>query len=60
MFRVERTADSVGLFDGAEELVYWDRQEWEENPSLLATIEEAIRIGHAEGSDGIRVRLITG
>ena len=58
-FRAEITTDSIALFDGDEELVYWDAEEIINDPSLPFTIANAINIGHTEGPDGVRVRLIT-
>ena len=55
--RVDIGADHVALFDRDQELVYWTQQEWEEDPSLVITIANAIRILYEEGGQGIRDRI---
>lgn len=66
MFRVEIDGSygepdgAVRLLDDDEELVMWDSAEWIEDPSLVFVIANAIEVGHREGPDGLRARLITG
>lgn len=47
----------VTLLDGNEELLMWTSDEWKGEPSLVAVIANAIRIGYTEGVEGIRSRL---
>lgn len=54
---VEIGADHIALYDGDEELVYWTQGEWEEDPTLVISIANAIRILYEEGPDAIRARL---
>ncbi len=44
------------LFNGAE-LIMWDSAEWQEDPSLVFVIANAIRLAYEEGADSIRARL---
>jgi hypothetical protein len=59
-FHAEIEPDHIALFDDGEELIYWDAVEWREDPELVVIIANAINIGHTEGADGVRVRLIAG
>lgn len=60
VFRAEIENDHIALFDDEEELIYWDCEEWREDPQIVILIANAINIGHVEGADGIRARLIVG
>ena len=53
-FRVEITSDHIALFDGEEELIYWDQEEWREDPSVVPPIAAAITLGFTEGPDAVR------
>lgn len=53
-FRAEVTEDHIALYDGTEELAYWDHAEWDEDPSLTSLIAKAIHLGYTEGPDAIR------
>jgi hypothetical protein len=65
-FRVEteggygKPDGAIRLMDDDEELVMWDSVEWQEDPSLVYVIANAISVGYTEGADGIRARLILG
>lgn len=47
----------VVLKDDDKELIVWTSDEWKEDPSLVAVIVNAVRVGYTEGPDGIRSRL---
>lgn len=53
-FHVEVKPSHIRLLDSEEELAYWDRAEWVEDPSLVVAIANAINIGHRDGPDMIR------
>lgn len=60
MFEVKVFQDFVGLYDGEEELAYWDAREWHEWPALLPGIVNAVNIGHTQGADAVRALLKEG
>jgi len=56
-FNVEAITDYVCLTDRRGEIVYWDRQEWVEDPDLVITIAAVINHGHVHGSESLRKML---
>ena len=42
MLTITIRTDFIRISDGARELVYWDRQEWVEDPDLTTTIANAV------------------
>lgn len=54
MFIVRTDEDSVYLMDNEDEIVMWTREEWEEDPSLVFSILEAVRIGYVHGPEEVR------
>lgn len=57
MFRAEISDECIVLWDGTEELVYWDRQEWIDDPALCVSIANAVKIGYTQGADAVRTIL---
>lgn len=49
--------NEIRLMDGDDEIVMWSSDEWKEEPSLVAVIVNAVRIGYTEGPNAIRERL---
>lgn len=47
----------IVLTDDGQGLVMWTSDEWVAEPSLVAVIANAIRIGYEQGSDAIRARV---
>lgn len=47
----------ITLYDGDTEMIVWTSDEWREDPSLVAVIVNAVRIGYEDGPDAIRERL---
>lgn len=44
----------ISLLEDNTELVMWVSDEWKEDPSLVAVIANAIKIGYEQGPDAIR------
>ena len=42
--RIIAGEDFIQIVDEGTEVVYWDRQEWVENPDVVFTITEAIAL----------------
>lgn len=42
------TEDSVTISHNNEEIVHWVNDEWEEDPSILPSIANAIHIAHTD------------
>lgn len=59
MFTVKLYEDSIYLRDGSEELVMWVQDEWIEDPSLVWSIVNAVRIGYEAGPEELR-RILVG
>jgi hypothetical protein len=55
MFTVDIHSDSIVLMDEKGEIVYWDRQEWIDDPSLVLLIANAINQGHINGGSAVRL-----
>lgn len=56
-FRYQAMADSIYLEDEKGEIIYWDRQEWLDDPDLCVTIAAAIEYGHVHGGEAVRALL---
>ncbi len=54
MFRVSARLDYIRLEDEQGEIVYWDKQEWIDDPDLVITIANAIIYGNALGGAAVR------
>jgi hypothetical protein len=48
--------DSVYLRDGQEELVMWTQNEWEQDPTLVLAIVNAVATGYSQGPAAVRAR----
>lgn len=46
--------DCVAIYDVNEEIVFWDKTEWEEDPTVTTAIANAIRIFYEEGSMALK------
>ncbi len=55
MFTVDIHPDSIVLMDEKGEIVYWDKQEWIDDPSLVLSIANAINQGHVNGGSAVRL-----
>lgn len=44
----------IVLKHGDEEIVMWTSDEWKEDPSLVAVIVNAVRIGYEQGSQAVK------
>lgn len=56
--KVEILRDQITLFDDeGEELVAWSSNEWHEDPTVVLSIANAIRMLYEEGGDSIRMKL---
>ncbi len=53
-FQVEITPDHILLADDEGEIVYWDKQEWVDDPQLTINIAVAIHNGHLYGTTFLR------
>jgi hypothetical protein len=47
---VEITEDFIRIFDKKGEVVYWDKEEWKEEPNIIISITNAIKMAY-EGKD---------
>jgi hypothetical protein len=45
---VEVGDDSIHIYEGDQEIVMWDREEWEEDPSIVPAIANAIRLAYTD------------
>lgn len=50
-------SDYISISDEKGEIVYWDCQEWYDDPDIIVPITEAIRLALTEGGDAVRARL---
>lgn len=57
---VEIRADYIVIADEKSEIMYWDRQEWLDDPDVIVPITNAIRIAYTEGGEALRARLKKG
>lgn len=57
---IEILADYIIIADEKGEIVYWDRQEWLEDPDVIVPITNAIHIAHTEGAEALRAWLKKG
>jgi hypothetical protein len=46
--QVEITEDSVTVLHNQEEIVHWVSDEWEEDPSIVPSIANAIKIAYED------------
>lgn len=46
--------DCVAIFDVNEEIIFWDKSEWEEDPTVTTSIVNAIRIFYEQGSYALK------
>ena len=53
-FRADVQESYIAMFDGDQELVYWDEAEWMEDPSLAVNIANAVHIGYTQGAHAVR------
>jgi hypothetical protein len=42
--KIKRTKDYVSISDSKGEVVYWDSQEWKDDPSVKLSINHAIKL----------------
>lgn len=55
---IEFGSDWISITDENDnELLYWDKKEWEENSEIVFSICNAIRIYYEEGVEEIKSRL---
>jgi len=54
---VSAMADYICLSDEDGEIVYWDRQEWLDDPDLCVTIAATINYGMTHGAVAVRSML---
>lgn len=54
---LELTRDAVHIKDAHGDIVMWTRQEWEEDPSVVISIANAIRIAYEDGTECLRTLL---
>jgi len=57
MAYVEVDEDHVAIGDDNGEIIYWDRQEWIENPDLAPIIANAIKLLYEQGGSVVRSKL---
>lgn len=48
MVQVEITEDSITVLHGKEEIVHWVSDEWEEDPSIVPSIANAIKLAYKD------------
>lgn len=53
-FHVVTDEDSVYLMEGGDELVMWTAAEWSDDPALVFSIINAVRIGYTDGPEAVR------
>jgi hypothetical protein len=56
--KIDIRADHITIADAkGDEIVYWDRQEWLDDPDLTIPISNAILLACMEGAEAVRAKL---
>jgi hypothetical protein len=45
---VKFTDDSIGIYEGKKEIVYWYKTEWHEDPDLVYSIANAVKLAYTD------------
>ena len=49
-YKINLDEDSISIWDKKGEVVYWNREEWEENSGVVFSIVNAVKLAY-EGKD---------